>query len=141
MSCVICDKYSGTYGIDPIAEIEGVTISHIMATPENPAHFGRLMIEPKRHVTKAEELTMSESSSMGLLIQRGIILLERELGAEHVYFFRINDQVTHFHFHLLPRYKNTPKDYWGLKILEWNDYPRIHQDEVKTLSERLSKAW
>ncbi len=74
---------------------------------------------------------------MGMLLQKGMTLLKNALGAEHVYFFRINDQVPHFHFHLVPRYPETPKDFWGLKIIDWPKYPKANVAEINELSELL----
>lgn len=98
---------------------------------------GRLLIEPIRHVVNPEDLTPAEFSNMGLLLQKAMNLLKKELSAEHVYFFRINDMVPHFHFHVVPRYAGTPKEFWGLKIIEWPNFPKLNLPEVQDLSVKL----
>ena len=135
MNCVICQKYSSQSLI--IAELDGITLTHLLPSPDGFAMRGRLVIEPKRHVVAPEDLSPQEFSQMGMLLQKGMTLLKNALGAEHVYFFRINDQVPHFHFHLVPRYPETPKDFWGLKIIDWPKYPKANVAEINELSELL----
>lgn len=134
MSCFICGKYQGDRPVQPIAELEGIALTHIAPSDDGWAMKGRLIIEPIRHVENPEDLMPQEFSNMGILLQRAMNVLKAHLGAEHVYFFRINEQVKHFHFHVLPRYAGTPKEFWGLKIVDWPDYPKIDDNGVQELS-------
>ncbi|MGE3973317.1 MAG: HIT family protein [Bdellovibrionales bacterium] len=140
MKCVLCEKYQGDYSIPPIFEQDGITLSHITPSPDSPAMKARLLIEPIRHVTKPEELTSAEFATMGRILQKAMIVLQKTLGAEHVYFFRINDLVAHYHFHVVPRFPDTPKEFWGLKIIEWPDYPKLNLEEVQELNTKLQEA-
>ncbi|MCB0393966.1 MAG: hypothetical protein KDD25_05375 [Bdellovibrionales bacterium] len=140
MKCVICDKYEGQNRISPIVEIDGVTLSHIAPGDDGWAMKGRLIVEPVRHVVNPEDLSSTEFANMGRVLQIAMGLLKDRLGAEHVYFFRINDLVAHFHFHVLPRFPGTPKEFWGMKLLDWTKIPMIRAEEIQSLSEELRKC-
>jgi diadenosine tetraphosphate (Ap4A) HIT family hydrolase len=73
-----------------------------------------------------------------VLLQKAMAILKKN-GAEHVYFFRINDLVNHFHFHVVPRYPGTPKEFWGLKIIEWPEYPQADLTEIVELTKEFQK--
>ncbi len=141
MSCFICGKYQGASPVTPIGELRGMTLSHIAPGGDGLAMKGRLLIEPIRHVESPEDLTPEEFSDMGILLRRAMILVKNALGAEHVYFFRINDLVRHFHFHVVPRYPGTPEEYWGLRIPEWPEYPKIDLAGIQNLSDALRERF
>jgi diadenosine tetraphosphate (Ap4A) HIT family hydrolase len=65
--------------------------------------------------------------------------LKEELMAEKVYAFVIGEGVAHFHMHLLPRYPDTPREYWGSKVDEWPDAPRGGEAEISELCTKLHK--
>jgi histidine triad (HIT) family protein len=136
MSCPLCHQEKNNL-LKPIAELDGITLSHILPSDDGFAMKGRLLIRPSRHATRPEELTPDEFSKMGILLQKAMALLQQRLGAEHVYFFRINDLVAHFHFHVVPRYPGTPKEFWGLKIIDWPDYPKVNLSEIQVLTTTL----
>jgi len=140
MECVICEKHKNFELVTgrPIAELGGMVVSHYPAINGALALKGHLLIEATRHVTDVAELTDEEAKTLGLLIQKSIKLLITELGAEHAYAFRINDVVPHFHFHVIPRFPNTPKEYWGHKITELPGATKLDLDGVKALSLKLS---
>lgn len=140
MECTICKKHRDfeLFTGKPIAELGEMVVSHFPVIDGAPVTKGRLLIEPRRHITGDMELTEDESKSLGLLINRSMNLLIRKLGAEHVYVFRINDVVAHFHFHVIARFPNTPKEYWGYKITEWPDDTKLDLEGVKKLSSELS---
>jgi len=113
-------------------------VSHFPVIDGQEAIRGHLLIEPVRHITTPGELTDDEAASLGIAIKNYANLLMQKLDAEHVYVFRINDKVPHFHVHLVPRFPGTPKEYWGYKITEWPAIPRIGLEDVKKLSEKLT---
>jgi hypothetical protein len=45
--------------------------------------------------------------------------------------------VPHLHLHLLPRYPDTPRAYWGPSIDEWPDAPKGVEREIEVLCERI----
>lgn len=137
--CFICQKHQdlNNYTGEILLEKNGMILTHFAIFQGAPATKGHLLIEPTRHITDPSEMTEEEASALGSLISQGTNLIKTKLGAEHVYLFRINDLVAHLHFHLVPRYPNTPKDYWGLKIMVWPDRPQIELPEIQELSKKL----
>lgn len=122
MDCVICQKHENfnLFTGPVLCEKSGMTLTHYPHMNEEKAVKGHLLIEPNRHILTPEEMTQDESHALGELIALGEKLIKQKLGAEHVYVFRINDKVPHLHFHLIPRYPQTPREFWGLKISEYN---------------------
>lgn len=137
--CIICrkhqdiDRYTG--GV--IAEKSGLILAHFPFLEGEKAAKGHLIIEPRRHIVDFHEMTDEEASSLGALVQRGSRAIQKALGAEHVYLYRINDKVQHLHFHLIPRYPETPREYWGLKIGEWPAREILNLEQIKDVSLRL----
>ena len=70
-------------------------------------------IETKRHIPEISELTESEAKMIGLFTQRISKALMETLGMIHVYSFVIGDGVPHVHVHVIGRYPNAPREYWG----------------------------
>ncbi len=136
---MVCEKHKDFDQVTgvPIAEGEGFVVSHFPIIDGQKANKGHLLIEAKRHIVAADEISEAEAQALGLLICKSIKLLTKFLGAEHAYVFRINDKVAHFHFHIVPRFKNTPKEYWGHKITEWPDATKLDHDQVRSLSKEL----
>jgi histidine triad (HIT) family protein len=122
MECTVCQKHKNFEAVTgrPLVRLGGLIVSHFPIIEGQPANKGHLLIEAERHVEDVSDLTDSESQALGLLISRSISHLTKVVGAEHAYAFRINDKVPHFHFHIIPRYFNTPNEFWGLKIMDWS---------------------
>lgn len=121
-----------------IAEKNGLLLTHFPFVVDEKATRGHLIIEPKRHITDFSELNDVEAEALGFLIRKGSQIIKSLLKAEHVYLFRINDKVAHLHFHLVPRYAGTPKEFWGTKIMEWPQRPTVELKEISELSKRMS---
>jgi len=142
MHCFICEKHQALEKFTGpfIFEDAGIKLSHFPILNSALATRGHLLIETTRHICDMSEMNADEASALGRLIAAGTELMKTRLGAEHVYLFRINDQVSHLHFHLVPRYPNTPKEYWGLKIWENPVSPQINLEEIKKICAQLSSA-
>jgi histidine triad (HIT) family protein len=143
MKCMVCEKQKNfkLFTGDPIANIGGMVVSHFPIIEQEKAIKGHLLIESRRHVADVAELSDDEAQALGLLICKCIKLLTKEFGAEHAYAFRINDKVSHFHFHIVPRFPGTPREFWGHKITEWPDATKLNLEEVHTLSQELHRCW
>ncbi len=116
-----------------------MAITHLAETETEKPTRGHLIVEPLRHIVDFAELTEDETNAFGKLIKTGAGLLKDKLGAEHVYLFRINDKVNHLHFHLIPRYPNTPKEFWGAKIIEWPGRNIANLAEIAKVVKILSR--
>jgi diadenosine tetraphosphate (Ap4A) HIT family hydrolase len=98
------------------------------------------VLEPKRHVPGLSDLTDEEASHFGLVQTHLSRALLKASGAEHVYAFVLGHHVPHLHLHLLPRYPDTPREYWWPRIDEWPDAPRGGEPEVREIVSRIRAA-
>jgi histidine triad (HIT) family protein len=123
-----------------IHEDDLVYAGHILPPDLIDVYLGHVVVEPRRHVTGLGELTDKEAASLGLLVNdvgRALKTIER---AEHVYSFVLGDWVPHLHFHVVPRYSGTPREYWGVRVSEWPDAPRGGADDITAVCDRLRRA-
>jgi diadenosine tetraphosphate (Ap4A) HIT family hydrolase len=137
MSCEVCLKHQNLAGLLVIFQNDLLFIAHFpfIGSP----HYGHLIIELKRHVTSPREMSESEASAVGLWIQRLSLFLETELSAEHVYLFRIGDVTAHLHFHAVPRFKDTPRDMWGIYLYENPLGRKASEVEIVSISEKARR--
>ncbi len=103
------------------------------------AYRGYLVAEPLRHVAGLGDLTDSEAAALGRLVNRLARAVKEVAEAEHVYSFVFGDGLAHAHLHvvLAPRYAGTPREYWGVRLREWPDAPRVGEEEMRSLVARL----
>ena len=101
------------------------------------AYRGYLVAEPMRHAAGLGDLTDPEAAALGLLVNRLARALKEVAEAEHVYSFVFGDGLAHLHVVLAPRYAGTPREYWGVRLREWPDAPRVGEDEMRRLVARL----
>jgi diadenosine tetraphosphate (Ap4A) HIT family hydrolase len=116
----------------------GWLVSHFPKLETEKATRGHLLIESKRHIQDMSEMNEEEASALGRLIRNGSALIRERLQAEHVYCFRINDKTAHLHFHLIPRYPNTPKAFWGTNIMACPTSPKLATlEEIQAIATKL----
>jgi diadenosine tetraphosphate (Ap4A) HIT family hydrolase len=143
LSCFICRKHRGEVRI-PGGAIYQDGMFHVghsgMSEREKDLYLGALLIEPKRHVVGFAELTPREAAVMGMLVAALSRMLRRTERAEHVYLFRLGHHVDHLHLWLVPRYPDTPREYWGLKFDEWPDAPRGGAQAIEELCDRVRSS-
>jgi diadenosine tetraphosphate (Ap4A) HIT family hydrolase len=139
MECPVCTKHKTleTLPGGAIFQDERVFIAHFPHLKDEPAHFGHVIIETKRHIESARELSDVEATSIGLFLQRITRGLELGMGAEHVYVVRIGDKVPHLHFHLVPRFPGTPRDFWGPLLFQWPMGKKATPQEMVQITEKL----
>jgi histidine triad (HIT) family protein len=137
--CQVCLKHKNFESVTGVllAERGGWFLSHFPFLLNEKTVPGHLLIETARHITELSEMTNDEAAALGSLIRNGSSKIKSILGAEHIYVVRINDVTPHLHFHLVPRYANTPKEWWGPKIMQWPERRSISHDEIKILSKKL----
>jgi len=123
-----------------IHEDDLVYAGHLLPSDLIEVYLGYVMIEPKRHVTGLGELTNEEAAALGVLVNRLSRALKDSEGAEHVYSFVLGDEVPHLHIHLVPRYPDTPREYWGVRASQWPDAPRGGVDDITAVCDRLRQA-
>ena len=112
-------------------------VGHILPPELEDAYLGHLMVEPIRHVAGWGELTDAEAAALGKLINHLGRALMRSEGAEHIYSMVIGDAVPHLHIHVVPRYPDTPREFWGVRIGDWLDAPRGGVQPITATCERV----
>ncbi len=139
MDCFICNKHRALaeFTGPVIREQGGLVLTHFPDIPDEKATRGHLIIEPRRHICDFSEMNDAEADALGRMIRDGSALIRKHVGAEHVYLYRINDKVSHLHFHLIPRYPNTPREFWGLNIMKYEVSPKIKLAEIVALAKAM----
>ncbi|MGD8632940.1 MAG: HIT family protein [Anaerolineales bacterium] len=115
-----------------------VMASHANLKPDSgDQYLGWVVLETRRHTPDLASLSDEEAQRIGLITSKIASALKNELEAEKIYSFVIGERVAHFHLHLLPRYPNTPQEYWGARVNEWPGAARGSEPELTALCSRL----
>jgi histidine triad (HIT) family protein len=139
-NCLVCRKHRGELDVPggPIYEDDLIYIAHALLHGDEVKHYlGHVFIETKRHVAELADLTEAESRALGLFTSRVARALMETQGMVHVYSFVIGDGVPHAHVHVIGRYLDAPKPYWGPRVDEWPDAPHGDNLEMAELTGRL----
>lgn len=119
--CFICRKHQGEITVPGgcIFENEFVYVGHI-GSSDNLVYLGYLIVDLKRHAAGFGDLTEEESQMIGSTLNRVGKALKDVLNAEHIYCYVQGDAFPHFHVHVIPRYPNTPKEFWDpMSLRNW----------------------
>jgi histidine triad (HIT) family protein len=138
--CLVCRKHKGQVDIPGgvIYENNLIFISHAQLWGNEKEHYlGHVFVESKRHVAELAELTEQEAKAIGLFTSRVAKALLHTESMEHVYTFFIGDGVPHVHIHVIGRYPNAPKEYWGAKVDEWPEAPKGTAAEIEKVATRV----
>lgn len=137
--CFICSKHAGnisTSGV-MIYEDDSIYVGHIDRDGK-PNYLGHIMIDLKRHAPTLADLTTEEAKAFGIMMARVSKSLMESEQAEHIYAFVSGNSVPHLHMHLVARYPNTPKEFWGpSEVYDWKDAPMGNNQDVINLCTRL----
>ncbi len=105
-----------------------------------PYIHGHLMISPLRHVADFEDLNDSEKLEMLNLVQRGILLLKKELKAQGINLGVNLGRVAgagvlgHIHFHLVPRWEG------DTNFMPFLGNTRVISEDLEKTYQRLSRS-
>jgi diadenosine tetraphosphate (Ap4A) HIT family hydrolase len=77
-----------------VCEDELVYVGHIHARKSARADRGWVVVEPKQHLAGIGDLDDAEASAIGHTCSRMARLLNRAVGAEHVYLFVFGNEVS-----------------------------------------------
>ena len=142
-SCFVCQKHRGLVNVPggPIYEDELVFSGHAWTVEQGETpYLGAMIVEPKRHVSSWGDLADDEAERIGIVIRDVSRALTEVMRAEHIYVFVLGHHVNHLHVWVIPRYPGTPREFWGFKILEWNDRPVGGSEEVNELCKQVRDA-
>ena len=115
MKCELCNALNEAYRF--ICE-DDLSFCVIAKCPLKPGH---VMILPKRHVVKKEELTEKESRSLFLMISKLEKVIKKAYNEDPIMHINtgLHNSQLHFHIHLLPskgalralvsKYENIPE--------------------------------
>ncbi|AST91197.1 HIT family protein [Sutcliffiella cohnii] len=137
--CFICNKHARNIELAGVTiyEDEFVYVGH-MDRNGKPNYLGHIMIDLKRHAPTLAEMTMEEAVAFGMIMAKVSKALKESENAEHIYSFVAGDAVPHLHMHLVARYPNTPKEYWGpWDVYDWEGGPMGDNNEVISLCNRI----
>jgi diadenosine tetraphosphate (Ap4A) HIT family hydrolase len=139
-SCLVCGKHKNFLAILPggvIFQNQHIFAAHFPLIENEPAHYGHIILEFKRHITKPSEMTPAECLALGFATQKISNSLESTLGAEHVYIVRIGDVTPHLHFHFVPRFSDTSKEFWGPLLFRWPGSRKATAQDMIAVSEKM----
>lgn len=140
-NCFICEKHKGNIIVpgDAIYEDDLIYVGHVHWDTEE-TYLGYVMIDIKRHVPGLAELNEDEAKAFGLITSRISKALTENEGAEHIYTFVSDNGVPHLHMHIIPRYPDTPREFWSpTEVANWTGAPYGGSEEIKKLCERIRK--
>ncbi|MDQ8737692.1 HIT family protein [Paenibacillus sp. LHD-38] len=138
--CFICRKHKGEISVSGgcIYEDEFVYVGHI-GSNDSLVYLGYLIVDLKRHASGYGDMTDDEARTIGFILNKLGKALKSE-GAEHVYSFVQGDAFPHFHVHFIPRYPNTPLDYWNpMNLKNWKEAQGTNS-QVEEVCSRLRKV-
>jgi histidine triad (HIT) family protein len=140
LDCFVCEKLRGQIDIPGGAIFEDEVVYCGHAWPQEgdgEVYLGACVVEPRRHVESWGELSDQEAGRLGMSIRDTARALIQSEQAEHAYVFVLGHHVPHLHVWVVPRYADTPRAYWGLKLFEWPQRPRGNAEQVSQLCSRL----
>jgi len=140
--CLVCRKHGGEVDVPGgvIYENDLIYISHAQLWGDEKEHYlGHVFVEPKRHVAEVADLTEEEAKIIGLYTSRIAKALLHTESMEHIYIFVIGDGVSHVHYHVIGRYPDAPREYWGPKVDEWPEAPKGAEAKIEQVAKRLRK--
>jgi diadenosine tetraphosphate (Ap4A) HIT family hydrolase len=138
--CFICQKHRGEISLPggAIYQDQSLYVGHAQIREgQAQVYLGYLMVEPKRHAPGLADLNDEEAKAMGLMVSRLSRALKASEGAQHIYAFVLGDLVPHVHIHVVPRYPNAPREFWGVHVDEWPDAPHGGPQEIAELCARI----
>lgn len=134
--CLICKKH--VVNIGAVYQDELLYVSHYIPYPDKDDNYlGYYFIESKRHFKGMYNATNEEMSEIGIMLKNISKALMTVPNIEQVYSFIIGEGIDHFHIHVIGRYKNTPREYYGSRVDDWPDAPRGNINEITMLNEHI----
>jgi histidine triad (HIT) family protein len=126
----------------PVYQNALVFVGHSWSPSDQESDYlGSFIVEPKRHIKTWADLTDSEAEQIGKTIRDVSRALIRSEHAEHIYVFVLGHHVPHLHIWIVPRYRETTREYWGMRLFEWPYRPRGGDTELEDICERIRSVF
>lgn len=131
--CIFCKLANGIIPTNSIYEDEEFNV--ILDT--SPATQGHALILPKEHADNLYELPEETAAKVMKLAKKMVIEMTNKLGCDGFNLVQNNgtvagQTVSHFHMHLIPRYKEDGQE------INWNPI-EVSADELSKTKELLKK--
>ena len=119
-TCITCRANRGELRA-PGSVIYGDTLWRLEHSLEPIPLAGWLVLKPLRHVESFAALNDDEAASFGPLVRRAMAAMTQVLAPAKVYLclYAEHRDAQHIHFHLIPRYDNTPPERRGPGVFEY----------------------
>jgi diadenosine tetraphosphate (Ap4A) HIT family hydrolase len=116
-TCAVCASLAGPDRREPIYEDGLWHVRHIELPCAVP---GWMMFISRRHVGGPAHFNDGEARSFGPALRHFERVLEEVTGALRIYTAALGESSPHFHAHMVPRYRDMPKDAraWGVFDLD-----------------------
>lgn len=139
-NCFICKKHKGLVGSKglEIYRDEQVSVYHLDPR-DDKIYLGYLFIELNRHASGLEDMLENEACAIGKMLQKLSKVLKENYDIEHIYAYVIGDNIPHLHYHVVPRYKGAPKEFYGVKVDEWKGAPHGNLKQVIDFCKKLKE--
>ena len=142
--CMVCRKHRGEESVPggPIYQDALIFSSHAGLFGGETTHYlGHLFIEPKRHAPGLADLTIEEAEAIAVHATRLARALMETLGQVHIYSFILGDHVPHLHVHVIGRYPEAPREFWGPRVDEWPGAPKGTEAEIAQVTSRIREFY
>jgi diadenosine tetraphosphate (Ap4A) HIT family hydrolase len=140
--CFICRKHEEFKTREDywVYDDEYIRICHWMPKDNEKMYLGYYFIESKRHFRSIADASEEEAMVVGRLLKALSKTLQDTLETEHVYTFIIGDNVKHFHAHVVTRYKDAPREYWGPNVDNWPQAPKGSWEDIVLLNKKVRES-
>ena len=138
-ACLICEKHKRN--THELFRNDFLVINHFAPSDADKNYLGYYMIESVRHFKGIYDATSDEMSAFGCAISALSKALMTVLDAGHVYCFILGEGVDHLHIHVIARYKDAPKEYYGTKVDLWPDAPRGGNGEIERINKEVGAVF
>lgn len=78
---------------------------------DSPRATGHVLVILKEHQPDITSVSPEAAAAMGRVLPRIAAAIKDALGAEAIYAASVGEEVKHFHWHLIPRYKKDGKGF------------------------------
>lgn len=143
MDCLICRELGGEIDLPGglLADDGLVAAFHVPPLErDSTPYLGHLLVVPRRHVDQLPDLEREEAAAVMDAAHTLAGRLRAVVEAERIHLAVVGLGVPHFHLHVFPRYRGTPRELDWTAADEWDGAPHGGAEEIAALVEQLRAA-